>query len=199
MTVNIIYDRTVAQQRSPRDRMVTSAMQLFREHGVAGTALSEVIEHSNAPRGSIYHYFPDGKAQLAEEATALGGRLMGKTISSWMAAHGPVESINLIVDMYRKLLRDSDFSVGCPVVAGALEGGESPGAREIAGEAFASWESTLSAALWQHGIPAKRADTLASMIVCAIEGAIIVAKAQRNMRPLDRVGDELGALIHSAL
>jgi AcrR family transcriptional regulator len=199
MTANIIYAQCVAQPQNPRDRMVSSAMHLFRQHGVAATALSDVVEHSGAPRGSLYHYFPDGKAQLAEEATALGGRLMGKTISKWMAAKGPAGTVEALIDLYRDQLRASDFTIGCPVVAGALEGGESPGARAIAGEAFTSWESTLAGALWQHGIPAQRADTLAAMIVCSIEGAIIVAKAQRSTRPLDRVGEELDALLRSAL
>ena len=31
------------------------------------------LAHSGAPRGSIYHHFPGGKAQLVEEATRYGG------------------------------------------------------------------------------------------------------------------------------
>lgn len=197
MTTNITYNRLVAQRSNARDRMVTSAIQLFRERGVAGTALSDVIAHSQAPRGSIYHYFPGGKPQLAAEATALAGRLLDELIVKWMSRHGPTETINRIVEMFRKQLRDTDFASGCPVAAGALEGGEAPGAGDIAGTAFATWEDTLATALREHGIPAGRAETLGSMAVCAIEGAIIVAKAQRNTRALDRVAEELGRLIQS--
>jgi AcrR family transcriptional regulator len=197
MTTNITYNRLVAQRSGARDRMVTSAIQLFRERGVAGTALSDVIAHSAAPRGSIYHYFPGGKPQLAAEATALAGRLLDDLIVKWMSRHGPTETINRIIEMFRKQLRDTDFASGCPVAAGALEGGEAPGASDIAGTAFATWEDTLAAALREHGIPADRAENLASMAVCAIEGAIIVAKAQRSTRALDRVAEELCTLIQS--
>jgi AcrR family transcriptional regulator len=179
--------------------MVTSAIQLFRERGVAGTALSDVIEHSQAPRGSLYHYFPHGKPQLAAEATALAGRLMEKMITRSMAAAGPLDSIKAMVDVSRQQLLTTDFASGCPVAAGALEGSGPSSAREAAGAAFASWESALAAALVEHGVAAGRADTLASLVVCAIEGAIIVAKAQRTTRALDRVEEELRILVDAVL
>lgn len=180
---------------TPRDRMLHSAVALFRERGVAGTALSDVISHSGAPRGSLYHYFPDGKAQLAREATAHAGRLMTRFITKSMAAHGPAGAIREIVGFFRQQLLDTDFASGCPVAAGALEGGDAPEARRIAGEAFGSWEAALSTALREHGIP--RPDTVATLIVCAVEGAIVVAKAQRSTRPLDRVAEELTTLLRA--
>jgi AcrR family transcriptional regulator len=199
MTANITYNHPVAQRTGPRDRMVTSAIQLFRERGVAGTALSDVIEHSQAPRGSLYHYFPQGKPQLAAEATALAGRLMEKMITKSMAAAGPLESIKAMVEVSRQQLRTTDFASGCPVAAGALEGSGPPSARAAAGSAFAAWESALSVALVEHGLPGERADGLASLVVCAVEGAIIVAKAQRTTRALDRVEDELRILVNTVL
>ncbi|WP_218951926.1 TetR/AcrR family transcriptional regulator [Amycolatopsis anabasis] len=189
----------MGQRTTGRDRMITGAMRLFREYGVAGTSLADVVEHSEAPRGSIYHYFPGGKAQLAEEATAHAGRLMGATISALVAAEGPVKALNLVVEHFRKDLVESDFTAVCPVLAGALDGGESPAAREVAGEAFSSWEATLSAALWQHGIPARRADRMATTAISAIEGALVLARAQRSTRPLDRVAEALAEQVGALL
>lgn len=171
--------------------MVSSAIQLFRERGVAGTTLSDVVEHSGAPRGSIYYYFPDGKAQLAVEATAHAGRLMTRLIEKSMAARGAAGTITAMIDVTRERLLNTDFASGCPIAAGALEGGGAPEARDAAGSAFSSWEAALATTLREHGTPADRADTLATMIVCAIEGAIIVAKAQRRTQALDRVEREL--------
>ena len=195
MTTNITYNRAMAQRSGARDRMVASAIQLFRERGVAGTALSDVISHSQAPRGSIYHYFPHGKPQLAAEATALAGKLMTKLITKSMTTAGPEASIRAIIDNSRQQLLATDFASGCPVAAGALEGSGPPSAREAAGAAFTSWESALAIAYTDHGIPAPRAETLASLVVCAIEGAIILAKAQRSTRALDRVEEELRVLV----
>lgn len=199
MTTNITYNRRVAQRPTSRERMVSSAIQLFRERGVAGTALSEVIEHSQAPRGSIYHHFPGGKAQLAAEATALAGHLMQKMITRSMAQLGPRESVRLLVASSRQQLLTTDFASGCPVAAGALEGSGPPSARDAAGAAFASWEAALATALVEHGAAAERAESMASLVVCAVEGAIIVAKAQRDTHALDRVEEELRTLVDTLL
>ena len=68
-----------------RERMVRSAAYLFRERGYSGTGFRDVIAHSGAPRGSIYHHFPDGKAQLAEEAVR---RNLQKSVESNPAWNG---------------------------------------------------------------------------------------------------------------
>src|SRR5437588_7959739 len=80
---SVVYDGRHSQGgESPmasdtRERMVRSAAYLFRERGVSGTAFSDVIAHSGAPRGSIYHHFPGGKLQLAEEAVRYIGDFLG--------------------------------------------------------------------------------------------------------------------------
>src|SRR5918911_1682965 len=58
------------KMHSPRDSTVRSAALLFRERGVAGTGLRDVVEHAGAPRGSLQHYFPGGKRELLAEAMA---------------------------------------------------------------------------------------------------------------------------------
>ncbi|WP_232376696.1 TetR/AcrR family transcriptional regulator [Amycolatopsis aidingensis] len=178
---------------SGRDRMLDGAIAVFRERGVAGTSLTEIVERSGAPRGSLYHYFPEGKTQLATEATERAGRFMGATISSLAAAGDPIDAIDTIIEFFRGQLESGDFESGCPVAAGALGGAESEGARRAAGEAFSSWESTVAAALWQHGVAAERAETMATLAIAAIEGALVLARAQRSTRPLDRVATELTA------
>src|SRR5262249_52667678 len=60
----------VMAERTPRERMVFAAVQSIRERGVAGTALRDVVERAEAPRGSLQHYFPGGKDQLVAEAVA---------------------------------------------------------------------------------------------------------------------------------
>ncbi|MFD2395066.1 TetR/AcrR family transcriptional regulator [Dietzia aerolata] len=53
---------------STREKMVRTAAVLLREHGVAGTTIDRVLAVSGAPRGSVYHHFPGGRAQLLSEA-----------------------------------------------------------------------------------------------------------------------------------
>ena len=53
--------------------MIDAAVALFSRQGYAATSFNDIIEHSGAPRGSIYHHFPGGKAELAVEAVRSTG------------------------------------------------------------------------------------------------------------------------------
>jgi TetR/AcrR family transcriptional regulator, lmrAB and yxaGH operons repressor len=53
-----------------RASMIRSAAALFGSRGLCATSFADVLADSGAPRGSIYHHFPGGKRQLAEDAIA---------------------------------------------------------------------------------------------------------------------------------
>jgi TetR/AcrR family transcriptional regulator, lmrAB and yxaGH operons repressor len=182
-----------------RERMVESAAVLFRERGVHGTSFSDVLEHSGAPRGSIYHHFPGGKAQLAEEATRYAGEFTAAGLAAALADDDPVAAVRAFAAFWRKLLRSTDFASGCPVVSATLEGERSAAARDAAGDAFRRWEDLLASALAHRGAPRERARSVATLTVAAIEGAIVLARAQRSLAPLERVTNELEALVTSAV
>jgi AcrR family transcriptional regulator len=179
--------------------MIESAVALFRERGVEGTSFSDVLAHSGAPRGSIYHHFPGGKAQLAEEATRYAGEAIAAGLAAALREKDPETAVRSFAGIYRELLRRSEFAAGCPVVSATLEGDRSPGARDAAGAAFRSWQELLAAAFEGHGLPAERARSLATLTIAAIEGGIVLARAQRSYEPLERVAGELEALVGAAL
>jgi len=190
----------VVDQVGVRDRMIRVAVDMFRERGVAGTALSDIVERSDAPRGSIYHHFPGGKAQLAEEAITLAGREMAAMFGGLVASEGPIAAVAATVAYYKDLLLSSeDFNAHCPTAAGAMSGTDAPGARKAAGDTYTSWEATLAAALWQSGLSSDRATRMATLAISAIEGAILVSTAQRDVRPLDRVAEELADYVHAVM
>jgi len=180
-----------------RDKMLLSAASLFRERGVDATSLVDVVEHAHAPRGSIYHHFPGGKAQLVEEATRRAGGLMGSMIAASLAKGDPAETLTQIIDLFRQQLVDTDYAAGCPVAAAALEGGEFPTGQAAAGAAFTSWEATIAASLWQKGVPLPDAQSMATLAIAAIEGALM--QAQRSTQALDRVALELSAWAKAAI
>lgn len=187
------------QKTDARQRMIVSAALLMRERGVEATSFSAVLAHSGAPRGSIYHHFPGGKAQLVEEATRYGGDFIAAGLAAALAEEDPVGAVQRFCQSWRKVLSESDFAAGCPVVAATLEGERTPAAREAAGAAFERWEELLMEAFERHGIAAARAASLATLAIAAIEGAIVVARAQRSSAPLERVTGELEQLTATAL
>src|SRR3981081_2244945 len=59
----------------PRHRgaLVRAAARVFRRKDLAANGINEIGEVSGAPKGSLYHYFPDGKDQIAEAAVRVAG------------------------------------------------------------------------------------------------------------------------------
>src|SRR5262249_27819885 len=124
---------------SPRERMVVSAALLIRERGAHPTAIADVLEHSGAPRGSAYHYFPGGRTQLLCEAIDYAGEYVAGQIAK--AARG-LEALDVLVAGYREQLIRSDYRAGCPVVAVTVEAGDSDKQTQVierAAAAFARW------------------------------------------------------------
>jgi AcrR family transcriptional regulator len=179
--------------------MIESAALLMRERGVEATSFSEVLSHSGAPRGSIYHHFPAGKAQLVEEATRYAGDFIAAGLASALAEDDPVRAVHVFASTWRQVLRGSDFAAGCPVVAATLEGERAPRVREAAGAAFSRWQDLLATAIEDHGPSRNRARSLATLAIAAIEGAIVLARAQRSNVPLEHVTEELERLIADAI
>jgi TetR/AcrR family transcriptional regulator, lmrAB and yxaGH operons repressor len=178
--------------------MIVSAALLMRERGVEATSLSEVIQHSGAPRGSIYHHFPGGKAQLIEAATRYAGEFTAAGLVAALESDDPTHAVREFARTWCQILRQSDFGAGCPVVAATLEGERSPGAREAAGAAFARWESLIAQALVPY-MTSTRARSIATLFITAIEGAVIVARAQRSTTPVERVAAELEQTLRQAI
>ncbi|MDQ2631572.1 MAG: TetR/AcrR family transcriptional regulator, partial [Actinomycetota bacterium] len=101
--------------------------------------------------------------------------------------------------LWRRVLEESDFAAGCPIVAAALEGDRSPGAREAAAETFGEWRRLLTDAFGKAGLSAGEAASMATLFIAAIEGAIVLARAQRSIEPLTEVAGELQGLVKNAL
>jgi AcrR family transcriptional regulator len=183
---------------SPRERMVVSAALLIRERGAHATAISDVLQHSGAPRGSAYHYFPGGRMQLLCEAVDYAGEHVGAIIT---AAEGGLELLDTLIDKYRHQLLSSDFRAGCPIVAVSVEAGEEQDRErmapviERAAAVFDRWSDLIAQRFIADGIPPDRAGELAVLATTAIEGAILLARVQRDLTPLDVVHRQLRSLI----
>ncbi|OBH83369.1 TetR/AcrR family transcriptional regulator [Mycobacterium scrofulaceum] len=183
--------------RSPRERMVVSAALLIRERGAHATAISDVLEHSGAPRGSAYHYFPGGRTQLLCEAVDYAGEHVAGIIAE---ADSGAQLIDILIDKYRRQLLDSDFRAGCPVVAVSVEAGEEDGERmapvvERAASVFDRWTDLIAQRFIADGIPRQRAADLSMLATTALEGAIVLARVRRDLSPLDVVHRQLRDLL----
>ncbi|MFC8423376.1 TetR/AcrR family transcriptional regulator [Streptomyces sp. NPDC057236] len=188
--------------RGPRERMVFSAAQLIRRDGVASTGMREVAAHADAPRGSLQHYFPGGKEQLVNEAVGWAGRYAARRVARFLAALPEPTPGGLFARMVRQWTDEYEsqgFGGGCPVAAATVDRAESTAStREAVSAAFAEWTGAVALALADMGVPAERARPLATLMISSLEGAILMARAERDVRPLTTVSRELGPLLDSA-
>jgi AcrR family transcriptional regulator len=195
--IAVIADGEEDQGTDVRERMARSAAELFGERGFSGTGLREVIAHSSTPRGSIYHHFSGGKAELAREAVRHAAAAVAEPV--FAAGRGdPIATLHAWVGLWRDALERSDFRAGSAVLAVAAEPDEQTGARAAAAEAFDAWTDAFAATLHGAGVRRKKAARLATLTVTAIEGAVVVSRARGDTVALDRVGRELEAAIEAA-
>jgi TetR/AcrR family transcriptional repressor of lmrAB and yxaGH operons len=178
-----------------RERLIGSAIELLRRNGVAGTGVAELLEHSGAARRSVYVNFPGGKSELMAEATRTAGRLFNSTLAGAVPDGNGRESLAAFVESWKETLRSSEYTAGCPIVAAALGRTQSPSAADAAGEVFVEWQTMLAARLRAEGVGIDEAESLATTIVAAVEGAVILCLAARSTDPLDRTLRMLDQLI----
>ncbi|UXX91746.1 TetR/AcrR family transcriptional regulator [Streptomyces sp. AD2-2] len=186
----------------PRERMVFSAAQLIRRDGVASTGMREVAVHAGAPRGSLQHYFPGGKEQLVNEAVGWAGRYAGKRVARFLDALPEPTPSGLFGEMVRQWTDEYEsagFAGGCPVAAATVDCAETNAStRQAAADAFATWSGPVARALVDMGVPTKRAGSLATLMISALEGAVLIARAEQDVRALTTVARELGPLLDAA-
>ena len=184
----------------PRERMVISAALLIRERGAGRTAIADVLEHSGAPRGSAYHYFPGGRTQLLCEAVDYACEYMAARLG---AAPSCLDALDELFGGYRKQLQHSDFRAGCPVVAVTVDPGDpdepDQPVIERAAAAFTRWREVIAQRLRADGVAERRAGDLAVFVLSSFEGAIVIARAARDTDPLDRVHAQLKSLIRAEI
>ncbi|MFC8516347.1 TetR/AcrR family transcriptional regulator [Streptomyces sp. NPDC057257] len=186
---------------SARERIVAGAADMISRRGLNATSIRETAKHARAPLGSTYHYFPEGKQQLATEAVRYTGAWTARALRKELAA-GPVAGLRAFLALWRTIVVDSDFRAGCPVLAVSIEepaDDETPAALAAAAEVFAEWERLLADALREHGVEATQAAQLATLVVAATEGTVAMCRAKRSAQPLDDTAEQLQALITAAI
>src|SRR6267143_2094120 len=178
-----------------RASMVRSAASLIRSRGVSATSFSDVLADSGAPRGSIYHHFPDGKAQLAEDAIRwTSERLLAHLRAG--APSSPSDVLERFIDVWRRTVVASGGTAGCVVAGVAIDTvPDETDVMQLVRATFRSWAALLAKQLEAVGVPSQRATPIALATLAGMEGALILCRAEGNVRPLDAVAEELMRLL----
>src|SRR5829696_6988218 len=182
-----------------RTHMIETTASLVHRQGFHGTSLNEILEQSGAPRGSLYYHFPGGKEELVLEATRQGVAIVTQLLKEvFTDSPDPAEGVRAFVEAAAHVLRDSGYVFGCPVAPIILDSPESSALAEVCQEALEEWQQVLVEGLGSVGIESGRTESLATMIVCGLEGGLILARARRDTAPLGAVADEFASMVRSA-
>jgi TetR/AcrR family transcriptional repressor of lmrAB and yxaGH operons len=196
-TSEIRIRSAMSAQPKHRDAIVDASVALFRRRGYSGTGLSDIVERSGAPKGSLYHYFPQGKSSIAQAAVREAGIRVANTMTK-LAAEA-TSAGDLLIAHARLLagwMEHSGFQDGCPITTVLLEmAPEDEAVTEAGRQAYAMRQRIMAERLKEDGIAPERAERLAILCAAALQGALIQSRVEKNGMPIVIAAEELAAML----
>lgn len=176
------------QQREvdTRTRIVAATAALLQRQGYESTSIKRILSEANATYGSLYHFFPEGKEQLAAEALRYGADdfadLLRRGLGSSEDTGTAIANCALLL---ADTLRESDWTDGCPVAATALELiGRSPLIQRASDESLTHWRGLIADRLERGGASPNAAAALACTVLSTLEGAELLSRVSGDDEPL---------------
>ncbi len=184
-----------------KERIVNAGATLFRRQGYAGTGVKQIVTEAEAPFSSLYHFFPDGKDQLAAEVIHSSGQMFQELVELVFDSSDDVLSgVHNCFAGAAETLRQTDYADACPIATIALEvASTNEPLREATADVFESWIESATERLESAGIPKKTARELAIYLIGALEGAFLLCRATRSTEPMDIAGAATVAAVEAAL
>ena len=108
-----------------RATMIEGAIQLLATRGVHGASLLKVLEHTGAPRGSVYHHFPGGKDELILAALDLTGQRHDRFVERFRGTSAEEITAGYL-ELWRRILLRSRLESGCPILAVTVSASAGP-------------------------------------------------------------------------
>jgi AcrR family transcriptional regulator len=178
-----------------RQRMLEAAIELMRGYGLAGAGINDLVRASGAPKGSVYHFFPDGKAQIASEALELyAGRVEQFIEAALSGRRDPPARVRALFDAFAQRAKEGGFRRSCAIGTVSLDLGDElePLQAQLAA-AFERWAATIAAHFDLGSAPATH--SFAGFVLTAIEGAYVRSRAERSPAAFKEAGAWLARLV----
>ncbi len=186
--------RPIPESPATRDRVIAATIDLMRRSGYAGIGINEILAEGGAPKGSLYHFFPDGKRQIASEAMAVYASQALALYEKALAAPGtPAQKVKRLLRVPASRLVEGDFRSSC--MAGTLSLDLDESLERVRGEVGAFFEQMIELVATHLPMPDRRqARSFAGLLLTTIEGAYIRGRAERSTQAFDEAARLLGEL-----
>jgi TetR/AcrR family transcriptional repressor of lmrAB and yxaGH operons len=180
-----------------RAAIVATTADLLRRQGYAATGLNQIVDQAKAPKGSLYFHFPGGKDELVASA-------LGEAADTWRDAL--VAAISNEPDLGRAITRagellageleTSGYVCGCPLATATLEvAATNPTVQRVVSAHYRALEDIIAERVIAAGVPADRARPAALLLLSALEGALVLARAHRDGDIIRQIAAQLASLV----
>ncbi|MNC14358.1 putative HTH-type transcriptional regulator YxaF [compost metagenome] len=191
----------MSEKSNSRESIVNTACRLFFSQGYHATGLSQIIKDSGTPKGSLYHYFPNGKEELVHECIHTMNEQIQKKIERTFAAHS--NSGEAILKFVLDLADDAEaagftgflpFSQWSAVETSCI----SSELRRDSQAVFTDWQNRIAKHLMLDGIHESKAKDLAMITISLMEGALVISLTHQNKQPLVTAAQYLSGMVNQA-
>ena len=172
--------REIAERRDA----VPALGEVFREHGFSGSSLAEISHHTGLGKGSLYHFFPGGKTEMAEAVLDdITNWFEENVFSAMLDSKHPESVIRSMFEAVDRYFRSGERT--CLVGAFALNDTRDRFGDRIS-KYFNAWTDALTAALKHTGFSETNAAETAEDIIVSIQGALVLARSRQDAEVFTR-------------
>ncbi|WP_299612457.1 TetR/AcrR family transcriptional regulator [uncultured Tateyamaria sp.] len=165
--------------------LIDALSRVFRDTGYEGATLSSLSQETGLQRASLYHRFPGGKEQMAQEVLAATESWLGENIFEPLKRDGSVDQ--RLQSMIHKL--DELYSSGkqaCILnMLSSAPDHDSPFAEPIK-RIFDALIDTLAALAEERGFEEADARDRAERAVILLHGSLVLSRGTGSQRPFER-------------
>jgi TetR/AcrR family transcriptional repressor of nem operon len=181
-------------QVSNREKILTEGLRVVHERGFGGASVRDIVQAAGVPQGSFTNHFASKEAfglEILELYLAHGRALMRETLRN--DALKPLQRLRAYIDTNKDRLNQDNMRNGCLFGNFSAEAGDhSEAIRRRIGEIFAEVEQSIAYCL-KGAVDAGElpehvdCEEVAWFVLASLQGAILLAKAQRSPAPVERL------------
>lgn len=194
-----------AKGEQTRHHILEQAAQVFSIYGYAGTSLDALVQATHLTKGGIYNHF-GSKEALAVESLDYAIKEMQNRFWAYLTdRHSSRARLLAVIQTFRSSIDDPRFAGGCILLNTAVEADDTnPPLKVRAQQGIDDWRVFISRTI-HKGIelgtirPDTDAETVTSIMLATLEGAIMLSKLYDDPNYMHRACDHMTRYIETFL
>jgi AcrR family transcriptional regulator len=177
----------------PKDEVLERLLNTFRERGYEGASLAELSAATGLMKSSLYHHFPGGKQDMAEQVlTYLEQRLAADLYEPLRSGQTPAKKLAAMLDGIDAFYEGGRKACLYERLAASVERARF---RKPLRRALGTWMDAVETLCVEAGLSRAVARARAEDFVVRIEGALVVCAGTDDYGVFARTIKELRATV----